>query len=236
MKEKTVKQNNKTAFIWAISICLLIGIFGALIVSGSSSGYGASMTYWLLVLFCFPSLILILFVSAIIAATQDNAKYTVIFLMSCILIPAFFFGALKLMEVTKIAKYKQVSDEMTPIGSELNERIVIAFKETASQEEIHKFDETTLRKTIPQTNGILLEFADGICGIYFPDTEFKYEIADVGFCNNATDEQKKIIKEKVNSSKLIYKTFEDIHMEDIKNLPLEKMKVDTSPKIDTKKA
>lgn len=58
------------------------------------------------------------------------------------------------------------------------------------------------------------------------DTEFKYKIADVGFCNEATDEQKKKIRDKVNSSKIIYKTFENLRMEDIKNLPLEKAKVD----------
>lgn len=234
MEEQPDKQNNKI-FLWTFCLCILVGGFGAYNVALSTSGYGASMTFWLLVLFCGLPIILILFVFAIIAAVKDRAKYTIALLLSCIMLPVCFIGSLKLMEATKIAKYKQVSDEMTPIGSELNERIVIAFKETASQEEIHKFDETVLRKTVPQPNGILLEFAEGVCGIAYPDTEFKYEIVDVGFCNDATDEQKKKIKEKINSSTIIYKIFENLRMEDIKNLPLDKMKVDTSPKTNTKK-
>ncbi|MEJ7861310.1 MAG: hypothetical protein WKF90_06690, partial [Pyrinomonadaceae bacterium] len=84
-------------------------------------------------------------------------------------------------------------------------------------------------------HGILLEFAEGVCGIAYPDTEFKYEIVDVGFCNDATDEQKKKIKEKINSSTIIYKIFENLRMEDIKNLPLDKMKVDMSPKAITER-
>lgn len=235
MEERNDKQNNKI-FLWAFCLCLLVGGFGAYSVALSTSGYGASLTFWLLFLFCGLPIILILFVFAIIAAVKDRAKYTVALLLSCIMLPVCFFGSLKLTEATKIAKYKQVSDEMRPIGSELNERIVIAFKETVPQEEIHKFDETILRKTVSQPNGILLDFADGVCGITYPDTGFKYKIVDVGFCNDATDEQKKIFKEKANSSMIIHKTFENMRMEDIKNLPLDKMKVDTSPKTDTKKA
>jgi hypothetical protein len=234
MDERDEKQNNKI-FLWAFCLCILVGGFGAYNVALSTSGYGASMTFWLLVLFCGLPIILILFVLAIIAAVKDQAKYTIALSLSCIMLPVCFIGSLKLMEATKIAKYKQVSDEIRPIGSELNERIVIAFKETASQEETHKFDETILRKTIPQPNGVLLEFADGVCGIAYPDTEFKYEIVDVGFCNDAIDEQKKIIKEKVNSSTIVYKVFENLPMEDIKNLSLDKRKVDTSPKVDNKK-
>ncbi len=194
MKFEWKNKNNKTAYLWAIGICLLVGTLGALVVSGESSGYGASMTYWLLVLFCLFPLILILFVGAIIAAIQDKAKHTLILLMSCLLLPVSFFGSLKLMEATKLAKYKQVSEEMTPIGSKLNERIVVAFKETASQEETHKFDETILRKTISQPNGILLEFADGVCGIAYPNTEFKYEIVDVGFVMMQRTRKKKQLR------------------------------------------
>ena len=54
---------------------------------------------------------------------------------------------------------------------------------------------------------------------------FKYKIADVGFCNDAANEQKKTIRDRVNSSKIIYKVFENLRMEDIKKLPLEKKKV-----------
>lgn len=223
VEEKADKQNSKAAYLWTFLICLFVGAFGAFIVSRETSGYVASMTFSYLVLFCGFPIVLILLALAIIAAIQNQAKHSALLLISCVLLPVTFFGSLKLMEATGIARYKTSGlDEMRPFGSELNERIVIAFKETVSEEEIHKFDETILRKTVPQPNGILLAFTDGVCHIAYPDTEFKYKIADVGFCNEATDEQKKKVRDEVNSSAIVYKVFKNLRMEEIKNLPLEK--------------
>lgn len=236
MEDKIVERNNKLIFSIAIIGSLIVGFLAAFWVAQEISGYVASYTFFFVfIILGVPLWIILVVVAMIYIAGKNHQVYGFALLTSCVLLPFFSVASLKILEATKIAKYKQGSDEIRPIGSELNERIVIAFKETASQEEIHKFDETVLRKTVPQPNGILLAFANGVCGIAYPDTEFKYEVVDVGFCNDATEEQKKIIKEQVNSSTIIYKIFENLRMEDMKNLPLDKMKVNTSPKLDTKK-
>lgn len=205
MEDKIVEHNNRLIFSVTVISSLIVGFLAAFWVAQETSGYVASMSFFIIFIIFGVPLWIILLIAAIVFFVSENYKvYGFAFLLSCVLLPIFSVASLKILEATQIANYKKPgADEMRPIGSELNERIVIAFKENASQEEKRKFDETILRKTIPQPNGILLEFADGVCGIMYPDTGFKYEIADVGFCNNATEEQKKNIKEKVNSSKIV---------------------------------
>lgn len=224
MNDEIAKSNNRLIFSVSIIGSLIVGFIAAFLVAHETSGYVASMSFFIIFILFGVPLWIILVIAAIICFITENYKvYGFAFLLSCLLLPIFSVGSLKILEATQIANYKKPGvDEMRPIGSELNERIVIAFKENTSQDEIHKFDEKALRKTIPQPNGILLEFADGVCGIMYPDTEFKYRIADVGFCNDATNEQKKVIRDRVSSSSIIYKVFENLQMNDITNLPLEK--------------
>lgn len=228
MSDEIVEHNNKLIFSIAIISSLIIGFLAAFWVAQDTSGYVASMSFFIIFILFGVPLWIILVIAAIVCFITENYKvYGFALLLSCILLPIFSVTSLKILEATQIANYKKPGvDEMRPIGSELNERSVIAFKENASQDEIHKFDETILRKTVPQPNGVLLEFADGVCGIMYPETEFKYRIADVGFCNDATNEQKKTIKDHINSSSIIYKVFENLQMNDIENLPLEKKEPD----------
>lgn len=224
MNDNIVEHNKKLIFSVSIICCLIIGFLAAFWVAQETSGYVASISFFIIyIIFGVPLWLILLVASIVCFASKNHKVYGFALLLSCVLLPTFSVTSLKILEAAKIAKYKAAGiDEMRPIGSELNERIIVAFEKTASKEEIHRFDETVLRKTIPQPNGILLTFADGICGIAYPDTEFKNEIADVGFCNDATEEQKKMIRDKVNSSAIVYKVFESLRMEDIKHLPLEK--------------
>ncbi len=229
MSDKIIEHNNKLIFSAAITGCLVVGFLAAFWVAQDTSGYVASISFFIIFIIFGVPLWLILLIAAIVCfISKDHKVYGFALLLSCLLLPVFSVASLRILEATHIANYKKTgADEMRPIGSELNERIVIAFNEDTSQEESRKFDETILRKTIPQPNGVLLEFADGVCGITYPDTEFKYKIADVGLCNDATDEKKKKIKEGINSSKIVFKVFENLRMEEIKNLPLEKKKIAT---------
>ena len=228
MENRLAENNVKLTVSSTVGFCLIVGFFLALFLSQDTFGYMRFSFFVLSIFVGIPLFIILIVVAAICFDSKKYKIYGFALLTTCILLPIVFFASLKILEVTKFSK-PVISDygEMRPIGSELNERIIIAFKEDASQEQIHKFDETILRKTIPQPNGVLLNFADGVCGITYPDTGFKYNIADVGFCNDATDEQKKKIKQGISSSKIVFKVFENLRMEKIKNLPLEKKKTAT---------
>lgn len=228
MENRVAEINIKLIVSSTAIVCLILGFLLALFLSQDTFGYVRFSFFVLSIFVGIPLLIILIVIAAICFDSKKHKVYGFAFLSACIMLPIVFFTSLKILEVTKFAK-PGISDygEMRPIGSELNERIVIAFKEDTSQEESRKFDETILRKTIPQPNGVLLEFADGVCGITYPDTEFKYQIAAVGFCNDATDEQKKKIKEGVSSSKIAFRVFENLRMEEIKTLPLEKKKTAT---------
>lgn len=223
MSDENMEHNNKLIFSVTTICCLTVGFLYAFLLSQDTFGY----ITWTVTIISFVlgiPLLLILVITAAICFDSENYRvYGLAILLSCFLLPVSAVASSKILETTRLAR-QRISDfgEMHPIGSELNERIVIAFKNNAPQDEIHKFDETTLRKTVPQPNGVLLEFTDGVCGIMCPNTEFKYKIADVGFCNYATDEQKKLVKDKVNSSTVVYKVFENLRTEEIKNLPLDK--------------
>jgi len=107
---------------------------------------------------------------------------------------------------------------MRPIGSELDHRIVFVFDPRATQEEINKFDETVLRKTVPQPNGILLLFADGVCNFSYPENQSGVTIVDVPFCADATEEQKQRIRSDIVSSPLVRTAFEDVAPGEVRKL------------------
>jgi hypothetical protein len=222
MLEKIQTQDKRVVLV-ALLITAVVGILGASIVAKEISGYVASMTFFFVFFLAGVPIWILMAIVSVFYVVSDNQKiYGVALILSCVFLPISFVGSLKFMEAAKIARYKQGSDEMRPLGSELNDRIVVVLKETASTDNVQKLDENVLRKRIVQTNGVLLDFADGVCGITYPDTDFKFRIIGVGFCNNATEDEKKQIKNSVRSSPIVYKFFENVRMEDIPNLPIEK--------------
>jgi len=106
MTEETFGANTSKLVIIAITVYVTVGAIGAFLVAREPAGYVASMVLYLLVFFVLFPLIVILLISAIIAATQNSAKYAAIFLTSCLLVPISFFGSLKLIEVLGMARYK----------------------------------------------------------------------------------------------------------------------------------
>ncbi|MEJ7861309.1 MAG: hypothetical protein WKF90_06685 [Pyrinomonadaceae bacterium] len=152
MEDKIVERNNKLIFSVAIIGSMIVGFLAAFLVAQETSGYVASYTsFFVFFVLGIPFCVILVIVAMIYIASKNHQVYGFALLISCVLLPIFSVGSLKILEATQIANYKKTgADEMRLIGSELNERIVIAFKETTSQEEIHKFDETILRKTVHQ--------------------------------------------------------------------------------------
>ncbi len=212
-------------FLIVMGICSAITLLGVLITKPPS--YSAFFVFLFLVL----PITLILFVSAIVMACLNNAKLSAILLSCCVWLPVSFFIFSALLNSLGIIGH--ISSD----GTDLKERIVVAIKENHSNRDFRRFYYSVPQKTISNSNGTHIERAEGVCFVgYLPD-EFKYEVVDIGFCNDATEEQKKKIRDEVNSTEVIYKIFENLRMEDIRKLPLEKKsKVDNKPVENAKEA
>lgn len=198
---------------------MALGLLGADAVASDPIAYVASMTYGILVMFVLPLVIAVLIVSAIVAAILDKAEYAAMLVLCCVLLPVSFFGGLQAMRMMGLAKYETSGfNDMRPIGSELQHRIVFVFEASATQEEINKFDETVLRKSVPQPNGVLLTFADGVCNFSYPENRSGARVVDVPFCANATDEEKQKIRREIVTSPLVRTAFEDVAPGEVQKL------------------
>jgi hypothetical protein len=216
---RIAETKTSTLVLLSILIWTAIGGLGAYDVAREPIAYIASMTYGIYFLFLLLPIITILFVLTIISAIKNKMKYALPLFIGCLALPTSFVGGLKIFEAVGLAEYKDNPiNEMRPIGSELKNRIVLLFMTTASQDEINKFDEEILRKKIPQTNGVLLEFADGICNFSYPRISPEATIVDIPFCKDATEEQKAVIREKIISSPLVYTAFEDMNTGEVKKI------------------
>lgn len=213
------KTKTRNLILISVGICLVVGLLGAYSIASEPIAYIASMSYGILVMFVLFPAIILLFIGAIASASLGKAKYAVALFLSCLMLPLFFFGGLQVARSLGLARYETPGfNDMRPIGSELKNRIVLTFKKTASQDEISRFDKEILRKSVPQPDGILLAFADGVCNFSYPQTSPDVTIVNVPFCKDATEEQKAVIREKIVSSPLVHTAFEDIDSGEVKKL------------------
>jgi hypothetical protein len=219
MENEVTNTSIKRIFAITLSVCVVVGFLAAFWVAQAENGYVGSLVFGFIFLVLGLPLIIILAIAAIVVFSIGRQKaYGYALLTSCLLLPVSFIGALKLMEATGIAKYVYADNEMSPIGSELKQRIVIVFKKETSQEEIHRFDENVLRKKVPQPNGVLLAFADGICNFSYPQMSPEVTIVDVPFCADATEDQKQKIRDEVMSSPIIDTAIEDVSPGEVRKL------------------
>jgi hypothetical protein len=212
-------RTTKTLVLAAVAICWIVGGIAAYSVVSEPIAYIASMSHGITVLFLLLPAVLILFCLGIGGLALQKSRFAAVSFVSCLALPGSYFGVLKSAEVLGLAQYKDNPiNEMRPIGSELKERIVIVFEKEATQDQIHAFDENVLRKKIPQPNGVVLEFADGICNFSYPQVIPKRTVIDIPFCTDATEEQKSKIRTEVIASPLIEIAFEDIESGRVKKL------------------
>ncbi len=184
-------------------------MLGAYAVASEPIAYIASMTFGIIFLYLLIPAVIILFIGAAAAASLNKVKYAAAFVVSCVMLPVFFLGGLQAMRAVGWARYEEPGvNDMRPIGSELKYRIVVTFKKTATQEDIHRFGEDILRKKIPQPNGVLLEFADGVCNFSYSQMSPEVTIVDVPFCADATEDEKARIRQQIISSPLIETAYE----------------------------
>jgi hypothetical protein len=186
------------------------------VISRETSGYVASMTFGVIVMFCGLPLLLILFVVAIIAATQKQMKFTAILLSSCLLIPFFFIVSLKVMETTKIAVYKRDGvDEIKPMEFDAEKGWTIVFQKEISFEQRQKF---TNDNFFPWKPDIGFTHESGVCQLSGQNLK-DYEAVTIYFCSNATKEQKEQLRVKLKESEIVLKYYENKRLDELKDSP-----------------
>jgi hypothetical protein len=98
--------------------------------------------------------------------------------------------------------------------------LVVYFKSGTTMEQVESFNHNVLSK--PRWDGRGEDFKEGI-GSYFrltPDQAHGHWGFAITFYKNATDEQRSAIKESIKSNELVYKVFEEIAPNDIKESDL----------------
>lgn len=219
------KSKTLTLLIVTVIICAITGGLCASSVVAEPIAYIASISHGIMVLYVVTPVVLILFCLGIAAASLQSARYAVVFFTSVVVLPASYLGIVLGAQGLGIAQYQTSGlNEMRPIGSEPQHRIVVVFKKGATPDEIHQFDENILRKSVSKPYGVLLEFADGICNFSYPqlsdvNNEFSdVDIVDIPFCPDATEEKKQRVRSQIISSPIVYAAFEDVAPGEVKRL------------------
>jgi hypothetical protein len=218
MNDASKKIFDKKSFAIALISCLIIGFIPALIVSRETSGYVAGMSFGIITLIFGLPLVGILFVASIVATVSQNWKYAIIFSSSFLLIPLVFGGSMKLLEATGIAVYTRKGvDDMRSFETDSAKGWTIVFKKGLKFKEIENFTNDSF---FPRRADVGFTHESGVCELSGNNIQGKeYTIDTIYFCNTITKEQKDKLREKLKESALVYKFYENIKLEDIKDLP-----------------
>ncbi|HMJ08485.1 MAG TPA: hypothetical protein VK468_05745 [Pyrinomonadaceae bacterium] len=212
---ETKSTNTKHGMVLAVLGCAVVGAVGAYEIAREPVAYIASMSFGILCLFfLFPTL-LILFIVAVIAAIQRKMKYAAPLFLSCILLPVFFIGSLKVMEAVGLARYeKSELNEMRPFGLEPNGTLIIVYNIGVSYEARESFSNRVIH---PWKEGPGFTHETGVCESGSLQDIGERTVEKVLFCASATDEEKEKLRTGVRSSTIVYRFFENVSEAEIRD-------------------
>lgn len=198
-----------------MAFCLALGYWAAHEQAKIPSGYVAS--YRVLAYFFYGGiLILIALISGIALLFSPKTRWSApALLLVCVILPASYLGSLKTLSFLGKVRYEH-EDRMIEIGSDMPKGLIIVFKKQTSQEQIEQFNREILSKPHPEGKG---EYsADGTCVFTRPPEIQGYDIVQIRFCPDSTDEQQAQLKANVLASPFVYKVFDDVKPSEIKNI------------------
>ena len=110
MNDEIVEHKNKLIFSVAIISSLIVGFLAAFWVAQDTSGYVASMSFFIIyIIFGVPFWIILLISSIVCFISRNYKVYGFALLLSCILLSIFSVASLKILEATQIANYKKTA-------------------------------------------------------------------------------------------------------------------------------
>ena len=215
---ETVKPSlNKklAAYFSVIGLCLALGYWAAYEQAQIPSGYLASYSF-LAYLFFGGILILTALISGVGLLFSPQTRWLgPPVLIVCALLPAGYLGSLKTLSLLGKVRYER-EDRMIEMGSDMPKGLVIVFKKDTGRERIERFNREILSKPHPEGKGYYS--ADGMCLFTRPPGVQGYDVVEIRFCQNATDEQRTQLKANVLASPLVYKVIDDVKPSEIKNI------------------
>ncbi|MGH9946913.1 MAG: hypothetical protein ACRD6X_06930 [Pyrinomonadaceae bacterium] len=107
------------------------------------------------------------------------------------------------------------SDEMIKFGPDKFTSIVVFFKKETTTEQKEAFENTVISKPHPEGKGH--DLPDGVVLSYFIRNG-DYEGYGLTFSTDATPRQREQLKKAINESSIVYKVYEDVVPNEIKDL------------------
>ncbi|MEO5858287.1 MAG: hypothetical protein ABIR33_04985 [Pyrinomonadaceae bacterium] len=192
----------------SIGACLVVGLLAAYSVASEPIAYVASMTYGILVLFVLPVVIVVLFISAIVAAILDKARYAAALVLCCILLPVSFLGGLQAMKVLRLARYETPGlNDMRPIDEQPNGNVIVIYTKESTFDEQEKLSNEVIH---PWKEGPGFTGETGVqasIGLGDIDGRIAQKIL---FRASATEVEKEKLRMGLQASPVVYKYFENL--------------------------
>jgi hypothetical protein len=166
------------------------------------------MTYGVLLMFVLPVVIVVLFVSSIVAAILDKVKYAAALVLCCILIPVSFLGGLQGMKMLGLARYETSGvNEMRPIDEEPNGNIIVIYTRESTFEEQQKLSNEVIHpwKEGPGFTGETGVQASGS----LPDIDGRI-VQKIFFRASATEVEKEKLRMGLQASPIVFRYFENL--------------------------
>ena len=150
-------------------------------------------------------LVLLLFLAGAILTLFPRARWLgILGTTAAVLIVASSFTSFKILDALGRVQYKH--EQMIPIGPDVRADLVIFFKAEASDDEIHKFSNETISNPKDGGHWPLPGIRDTLY-ILPIDGHQGYAVT---FFPEATEEQRKYVRSRVDASPIVYKVIENV--------------------------
>ena len=183
-------------------------MLGAYAVASEPIAYIASMTYGILLMLVLPIVIVVLFVSAIIAAVLDKTRYAAVLVLCCILLPVTFLGGLQAMRMLGLARYETSgANEMRPIDEETNGNVIVIYTKESTFKEQEKFSNEVIH---PWKLGPGFTGETGVrASIGLSDIDGR-TAQKILFSDSANEEEKGKLRRGLQGAPIVYRYFENL--------------------------
>ena len=193
-------------------ISIGLGFAGAQILANETIGYVAVYTWLALTVIGVPLVLSLFLVGAILTLFPRTRWLGILGIMAAALIVTSSFATFKILDALGRVQYKH--EQMIPIGPGVKADLVVFFKAEATDDQIYTFAKETI--STPKRGGYW-----PLAGIR--DTLYILPIDGhqgyaVTFLPEATEEQRKYVRSRVDASPIVYKVIENVAPANIKKV------------------
>lgn len=221
-------QKSPTAIGFAITFALS-AVGGAIptgVLASAENGYVAG--YAVLPLFLLVAIVcLALFIGAIVFIGKEKFAIGLYFLVSVLLIPTFWITSASLAKHFEIGAYR--IDPIRPIIPPIANKII--FKKSVTDDEVQEFWRNTLSIEHPGGGSMSLP---GVQAISTALPEDGHEILLFSFFENATEDQKALVRDRILASQKVLQLKENTEISRPNREPVDGLNTNEAKRRDSK--